>query len=142
MKYFPPLLTFLLVGLLVACSGSDPINLYPTADRPGLKPILFAPGLISTEGHRERDLAIAPDWSEIYFSRGATIMVMTRTHEGWSEPKPVSFSYDCFEFEPFLTRDNQRLYYISQRPLAGEGPIEDYQMWMVSRTASGWSIPE
>ena len=69
-------------------------------------------------------------------------MVMTRTHEGWSEPQPVSFSYDCFEFEPFLTRDNQHLYYISQRPLSGEGKAEDYQLWMVSRVEDGWCTPE
>lgn len=142
MKQTHLLLAFLLLGLLTVAGCADQIDHYPTADRPGLKPMLFAPGLISTEGHRERDLAISPDWSEIYFSRDATIMVTTRTPDGWSEPQPVSFSYPCPEFEPFITHDNRRLYFISRRPLAGEGEPEDYQLWMVDRTPDGWGTPK
>ncbi len=142
MKQIHPLFAFLLLGLLTVTGCADQIDQYPTTERPSLKPTPFAPGLISTEGHRERDLAISPDWSEIYFSRDATIMVTTRTPDGWSKPQPVSFSYPCPEFEPFITRDNQRLYYISRRPLAGEGEPENYQLWMVDRTPDGWGTPK
>lgn len=64
----------ILTAVLTACSPG-PDHTYPTTARPGLKPELFAPGLISTENHRERDLAISPDWSELYFTRDGRRLV-------------------------------------------------------------------
>jgi predicted negative regulator of RcsB-dependent stress response len=108
---------------------------------PGLKPVRFAPGVVSTDRLRERDVAMPADLSEIYFTRQGKIQ-WTRLVDGrWTEPETTPFATEYLSFEPFLTADRNRLYYISQRPLAGAGEIEPWQIWYVDRTATGWSAP-
>ncbi len=92
---------------------------------PGAAPELFAPNLVCT-GMSERDVAIAPDGREIYFSVMAgqvnTIMV-TRLADGhWSEPVVAPFAADprYFHFEPCLSADGKRMLFLSTRPTAGE----------------------
>ena len=65
---------------------------------PGKEPQLFAPGIVST-GRAERDLAMTPDGTEIYFTSvlGAgfnfSAIVRIRQIDGrWSDPEVSAFS--------------------------------------------------
>jgi hypothetical protein len=69
-------------------------------------------------------------------------MVTHFSDTGWTEPVRASFSADYQEFEGFVTRDGSRLYYITTRPLAGEGEAEAYQIWFVDRDSVGWGQPQ
>lgn len=124
-------------GTLTALKGA-----YLGQKPPGYLPVLFVPGIVSTDDHRERDVTFTSDLKEFYFTRDATIMVMKQTDQGWTTATPVSFSADYFEFEAFVAPGDQTLYYISNRSLSGEGPAEDYQMWMVKRRGKGWGEPK
>ncbi len=109
---------------------------------PGLTPVLFAPGLISTNDHNERDVTFSPDSRELYFTRNARIMVTRSSDTGWTVPERASFSADYQEFEAFITRDGNRLYYITTRPLSGEGKAEAYQIWFIDKDSVGWGLPQ
>ncbi|MEW6411317.1 MAG: hypothetical protein AB1483_02460 [Candidatus Zixiibacteriota bacterium] len=130
-----------------ACAQSDSADTATAsndiwANQPGFKPVLFAPGLISTPDHNERDITFSPDSKVLYFTRDARIMVTHLTDTGWSEPVRASFSADYPEFEAFVNRDGGRLYYITSRPLSGEGEPEDYQIWFVDKDTTGWGTPQ
>jgi hypothetical protein len=117
---------------------------------PGEKAELFSPGIVST-GLYERDMAITPDGKEIYFGivlgNRATIMT-SRLEEGiWTEPEQASFikGFDYFYFEPALSADGNRMFFLTNHPPVGEPdkPGWAYQhIWVVDRGADySWGEP-
>jgi len=117
---------------------------------PGKEPVLFAPGTVST-GLSERDLSITPDGQEIYFgvSNGevSTIFVARRTDGAWREPEVASFARDLQyrSFEPCLSADGNRIFFLSTRPPAGQEPRPGWghqNIWAADRRADGsWGEP-
>ena len=51
------------------------------------------------------------------------------------------FSGTYQDLEPFFSPDNQRLYFASNRPLAGDSSRKDYNIWYVERKGDSWSEP-
>ena len=115
---------------------------------PGRTPVVFAPGLIST-GLYTRDIAISKDGREIYFCvSDSAVLAIFETRmvgETWTEPAIAPFSgRDSLDFEPALSPDGQRLFFLSNRPPSGQpaAPGWTYQnIWMTTKTAAGWSDP-
>jgi Tol biopolymer transport system component len=116
---------------------------------PGATPVLFAPGLVSTGGF-ERDVAITPDGSEIFFGLAGpsyqyTTVVSTRLVEGrWTEPEVVPGLDDprYLHLEPALSADGKTLYFLSTRPdTAAGGTAGNQDIWFLARTPGGWSAP-
>ena len=62
---------------------------------PGNSPVVFAPGLVSTEEH-EFSCTFSPDGTEFYFARATgpyrrkQILVTRVEHGRWSDPVPAS----------------------------------------------------
>lgn len=151
-RYAPSIAAILLSAALgapgpAAAGPADPGNDYLGQPSPGRTPAMFAPGIVST-GLSERDLAITPDGDEIYFSvvapghSVATIMVVRRVEGRWGAPEPASFSGGpgYLDMEPAISPDGTRLFFLSTRPASrGAEPNED--IWVVERTAAGWSEP-
>ena len=108
---------------------------------PGTEAELFAPGIVST-GLYERDMAISPDGKEIYYGvvlgNRTTIMISRLDKETWTEPEQASFitGFDNFYFEPALSPDGDRMFFLTNLPPAGEPakPGWTYQhIWAVNR---------
>jgi hypothetical protein len=76
---------------------------------PGISPVIFAAGIISTEAH-EYACCFSPDGSEFYFTRKNKVMFTRLADSVWTEPIATSFAGN-FSFEPFVTPDNKRIYY-------------------------------
>lgn len=116
---------------------------------PGNKPVVFAPGIVST-GLYTRDMAISKDGDEIYFSisdGGLSAILETRLVKGrWSEPAIASFSGRGYlDFEPHLSPEGKNFYFLSNRPPAGREAANGWtyqHIWMMTRTAGGWSEPQ
>ena len=113
---------------------------------PGLKPEIFAPGIISTKAP-EQCIAFAPEGRELFFVRETgdirKIFFMKDTRTGWTPPHVVSFSgkYDDAEFG--LSPDGNKLAFISKRPLDRKGiPINNWDIWIVEKSQVGWGEPE
>lgn len=97
-----------------------------------------------------RDFCISDDHSECYFSvqspfqEISRIAVMKKKGAEWSEPQLMRFSGACSDLEPFLSPDQKRLYFVSNRPLKAAGDsTKDYDIWYVERKdiTSDWSEP-
>jgi Tol biopolymer transport system component len=114
---------------------------------PPKKPELFMQGIVST-GLNERDLAISPDGSQIYFtvvaplnSFSSIFYIEKQQDAKWSKPKNASFSGKYSDLEPAFSPDGKRLYFVSKRPVDG---IEkkDFDIWYVEKQLNGWSEPK
>lgn len=109
-------------------------------------PILFMEGEVST-AINERDMAISPDGNEMYYTLQSnrnilsTIIHRTRTPNGWSRPEVAAFSGVFNDLEPAFSPDGQRLFFCSNRPLSGD-QTKDYDIWVMHKTATGWSEPK
>jgi len=108
---------------------------------------LFQEGFISTPMN-ERDFAITPDGSEIYYtistpqSSFQTIVFSRKDKNGkWSRPEVVSFAGTFSDLEPALSADGKKLYFASNRPLQGNQP-KDFDLWVVERDGNAWSEPK
>jgi len=113
---------------------------------PGLKPELFAPGIVSSARSFEFGLAIAPDGREIYFTRREdggrnTILVSRLGDDGWTAPEEAPFAKGFPSGEPGLTPDGRKLFFNSNRPKSDSDQAE-YGIWVVERAADGsWGEP-
>jgi hypothetical protein len=111
---------------------------------PGSLPVIFAPGFVSTEKDQLNAVWTA-DGSEFYFAQQGTqtrfvIMVSRKENKGWTNPTrlPVAGEYAAVD----LFIDGTRMYFCSDRPLAGDGdPKVDYDFWYSDREGSGWGDP-
>jgi hypothetical protein len=115
---------------------------------PGNKPVVFAPGIVST-GLYTRDIAMTEDGKEIYFciSDAAItgIFVTKLVNNKWTEPAIAPFSgKGFFDFEPHISPDGTKFFFLSNRPPLGKEvkPGWYYQkIWVMNRTETGWDEP-
>ncbi|HKX83865.1 MAG TPA: hypothetical protein VJL58_06585 [Pyrinomonadaceae bacterium] len=109
------------------------------------KPQLLAPGIISTPDD-EVNAAISPDGGSLYFTKKAVrknVIVVSQLVKGkWSIPEVASFSGRFSDIDPYFSSDGKQLFFCSNRPLEGDQPKKDYDIWVVEKTRSGWSEPK
>jgi len=119
---------------------------YLGQEPPGMIPEVFAPGIVSLPDFNEYSGAFSPDGSEYYFYRfsdntQAQLLFSETIDGGWSTPEALPFTDGYGAFEPHLTLDNERLYFMWLHPLPpGEPDLPGY--FFVERTQDGWSEPE
>jgi len=109
---------------------------------PGDTPQVFAPGFVSTDEH-EFSCTFTPDGKEFYFARGTgphnrkRIMV-TRLEGGvWTVPEVALPAFASENFEPRVTPDGKRLFFMGFHETAG-GEMPAIDMFYAERTAEGW----
>ncbi|GAB3988556.1 hypothetical protein GCM10028807_11470 [Spirosoma daeguense] len=110
---------------------------------PGLVPSVFAPGLVSLSDHYEYGSVFSKDEREFYYAviinKKPQIRWIRFEKNGWTAPKMVIGS-DQYEYnDPFLSPDQKRLYFISDRVTDGKGQKKDFDIWYIERTKNGWS---
>jgi Tol biopolymer transport system component len=140
----------LLVCILpVACAAQEDaqplVGRYLGQEPPGLTPVVFAPGVVSTRAN-ELNAAFSPDGNELYFSvsRAGRYTVMTTKFENvrWTDRSVATFSGEYSDVDPFVSADGEKLYYSSKRPMTGSGEAKDSDIWYVERMEGGaWSEP-
>ena len=121
--------------------------LFSLGNRAQENPLAFLPDLFK-DYPNVRDIAIAPDGQEVYFSvddlysKVAVIAYMKKNETGWEQPQTVSFTGNYRDIEPAFSKNGQRLYFVSNRPLDSTSTKpKDYDIWYVNKTSSGWSVP-
>ena len=108
---------------------------------PGATPIVFAPNLVSTEAG-ELNSVFSPDGREFYFTRQRRVRVVREENGAWGRPQVLGVLGDYSAVDMFVSSDGKRLYLCSDRPLSGQGERKkDRDIWVVTRTAQGWSDP-
>jgi Tol biopolymer transport system component len=86
------------------------------------------------------------DGNEFYFSQWGgqqpfNIMFMKRENNQWTQPKQAPFSGKYQDAEAFFTPDEQKIFFISNRPKSGTGAPATWQIWYVSRNSADWGTP-
>lgn len=114
---------------------------------PGTQPVVFAPGIVSTDDHFENSCTFTPDGKEIYFTRNAglrsdgecRIMVCKLEKGRWTLPVTASFSSGPVDFEPNITPDGKKLYFNRIHPT---DKTFKRGIWVVEREQAGWGEPK
>jgi Tol biopolymer transport system component len=110
-------------------------------------PSVFMENVVSTNLN-ERDMAIAPDGSEMFYTIQANqhalstiIRLKKLSNNNWSAPEVASFSGKYSDLEPAYSPDGKKLYFSSNRPTEGSNP-KDFDIWYVEKAIDGWSEPK
>jgi hypothetical protein len=120
---------------------------------PGSSPVVFAPGVVSTDSAWEFSITFSPGGMEFYFTRrrgsgehpkhhdGRNTILVSRCLEGsWSAPEVAGFSGEFPDHEPYITLDGTKLFWGSNRPFP-DGRT-GYAIWYAARNDSGWGDPQ
>lgn len=140
----------LLVILLLAHntnSADIPVLIGPYLGQkpPGTVPVVFAAGIVSAS-RPEFNAAFSPDGKEFYFSvyeqsGRETMLFMRYVDNRWTAPASVPFVSPHSDCDPIFSPDGKTLYFISTRPKK-DTSSQDWDIWYVERTDSGWSEPK
>ena len=117
---------------------------YMGQEAPELIPKMFAPNFISTE-ESEFGSVFNADGTEFFYAvdvNGKNEIRYSKMIEGqWSKPKTI-LSHPRYGYnDPFLSNDENKLYFISRRALDGIGKLKDVDIWYVEKSGNGWSEP-
>jgi hypothetical protein len=112
---------------------------------PGMKPEIFAPGIIST-GLNELNSVFTPDGREFYFCvrtrEFSTIFAMKVIEGAWTKPETLPFNSINNDIDVSVSPDGKRLFFCSNRPVSGNGsPKKDYDIWFCRREGDSWGEP-
>jgi len=126
---------------LEAADDNNHSDLYLGQTPPGHEAELFAPQIIS-DGFNNRDMAMMPDGSEIYYAINmrnfeiSTILAVYRINGSWSKPQVASFALDKnFKYlEPAISPDGKRFFFVQS---AKDGKNNN-DIWVMDRQANGW----
>ena len=132
--------------LFAGCSNSSDSEInYLNQTPPGTTPEVFAPGVISMPGQSEFGSIFSDDGIEFYFGVDiegrAEIRRCLQVNGQWSDPEVLVSHKEYSYNDPFLSPDQQTLYFISNSPISGEGPLKDYDIWYMEREGVNWSDP-
>ena len=88
----------LMVAYRIGFAQEGPSGPYFGLEPPGMTPVVFAPGFISTE-KRELNSVFSPDGTEFYFAYSFgggnyQIMMTKQVHGQWTDPAVASYSND------------------------------------------------
>jgi len=108
---------------------------------PGNEPVLFAPGIVS-DGFNNRDMAITPDGSGIYFGVNmrnfdlSTILAVHKVGDKWGKPGVAPFASDkSFKYlEPAISPDGSKFFFVASK----RGEKNNNDIWVMDRAPGGW----
>jgi Tol biopolymer transport system component len=130
-------------------SGPNPSGSWPApsagTDTPSNHPGIFGEGVISTRDD-EFGGTFTPDGKTCFFSKSVLkfyldVICFSQYKDGrWQQPQVAPFSGIYRDFDPVLSPDGTKMIFTSSRPVTGIAEA-DYNIWMVKKTATGWSEP-
>lgn len=115
----------------------------------GQQPALFGANVISTQDD-EFGCTFSPDGKTCFFTKRTAATITSSTYVicysrwvngQWSEPDIAPFSGKYKDFNPFFSPDGSSLFFISNRPIAGN-KSPGLNIWMVRKQEKGWTEPE
>ena len=132
---------------IIACDpGIDENDLYLGQRPPGGTPVIFAPGIVSTENYEHSPAVFSPDLKTVYWTfekqdpTQGIIKYSTYRDGAWTEPAATSFGADFTNDTPYMTRDGRTMFFCSKRPM--EGVELGWHLWFATWEGSDWSAPK
>lgn len=140
-------LIFILAEINFAQSIFNDSLKYLNQKPPGLKPEIFAPGLISTDKEYEFGTAFSKKGDKMYYAVRlneewkAEIRYTQLKNGKWSLPIRLNLDNKYSYNDPFISCDEDKLFFISDRPINGVGDIKDIDLWYIEKNGGSWSEP-
>ena len=136
---------YLLIVAISSMTCKQRTDPYLGEAAPGLEAKLFAPGTVSEKDRYEYGSYFSNDGRAFYYAVivGDKPQIWTSRLVGdtWTDPEAVLAS-DQYEYnDPFLSHDQNRLFFISDRALDGKGAKKDFDIWYIERRGNGWCDP-
>jgi len=145
--------TFLFISM-VACQNNKKSNLALLSSQiPTDTPLIFAPGILTSDIHRSGSITFNPNMTELVFNyrkhqgKIPNIYTMKLIDGKWSKPKKAPFSTDKYlDFHPRFTVNGNRLYFGSTRPISDRVKTPNtsrrLHQWYVEKNENGdWGEP-
>jgi Tol biopolymer transport system component len=108
---------------------------------------VFAPGVVSSP-FDEAVATFSPDGNTVYFFQGtiySTVCFSKLVNGKWSKPQVVPFSGRWSDWDPFLSPDGKRLFFVSNRPLDSASqdklPRKSHLWYADHLEGDNWSAP-
>jgi len=123
-----------------------PLAAPPAGDPPGPEPRMVGEGVISTPDD-EFGGTFSPDGRTMLFNKSiprSQFYVICESHwenGRWTAPRIAPFSGRWRDSDPVFSRDGLRVYFASDRPVAGVDH-HNFDIWSVPRRGDGWGEPE
>ena len=137
-KHIILLLCFIIAGC------NSPLS-YIEKEKPSIQPRVFAPGFISHEDESEFGSVFTKDGKEFYYGvnvNGKSEIRYTKLKDGaWTKPKTILSHHKSSYNDPFLSLEEDRLYYISDMPINEMDTINDIDIWYSQKIGNKWSQP-
>jgi hypothetical protein len=146
------------IALIVACSCLLPLTAalqgpppspYLGQPPPGLRPVLFAPGLVNTDAV-ELNGVFTPDMREFFFARGIdggrpTIFHSQLADGRWSAPRELRLypgQARALAVDMAVSSDGRELFFLGDyQPPGSVGPA-DTDIWRSRRVNGAWATAE
>ena len=126
-------------------SSTDDRMTYCGQKEPGNTPSLFAPNFISKPDQHEFGSVFSKSGRELFYGvdvEGKAMIYHSKLVDAvWSKPSLLLPNEKNGYNDPMLSPDEQRLYFISNRPINEGEEKEDYDIWYVERQGESWSAP-
>lgn len=133
---------------LLAQAQSLPGQAYLGQAFPGTTPVLFAPGVVSTDSVEHSSPTFSPDgqrvlWTVINRPKPARILESEHVGGHWTIPASPTFaSPEADDFYPSFSADGMTLYFSSRRKQPhGRPAVKDMGIWQVTIAHGQWSQP-
>lgn len=139
------LVWYTVTGTLFGQSTAKKSIPYLGQEPPGMTPRRFAPEIVSLPDQYEFGSVFSKDGKRFFYGVDiegkAEIRYMEFKEDAWTKPERLIFDHQYSYNDPFLSPDEERLYFISDMPLSGSGEKKDYDIWYVEKEGNGWSAP-
>ncbi|NIM99876.1 MAG: hypothetical protein GTO24_17910 [candidate division Zixibacteria bacterium] len=115
---------------------------------PGIKPKIFAPGLVSAYAPVHGCPTFSIDGKEIYWSvvdfqkRGSTVYCALNRNGKWTKPAPPPFASQFSDDVPYCSPDGKKLFFLSSRPTDPNAESAKENIWVMDRLGDSWSNPK
>ena len=127
------------------CQKAGEMDKYLGQKPPGNHPQIFAPDFISIDTLYEFGSVFSADGLEFFYGVNISFrpeIRYTRYVNGkWHQPITVISDPDFGMNDPFLSPDEDELYYISDRPSNPKDRRNDHNIWYSKRQGDSWSPP-
>ncbi|MDY7393995.1 hypothetical protein UMM65_01970 [Aureibaculum sp. 2210JD6-5] len=147
MNYLSKLFSlFLVIAHVLSCnSQKENLLTYIDQNKPSATAKVFAPNFISKEGESEFGSVFSKDGTEFYYAVDtdgrAEIRYTKLENKKWSTPVTI-ISHEKYGYnDPFLSPDENELFYISNMPRNALDTINDIDIWYSKKIDNQWSEP-
>jgi hypothetical protein len=108
-------------------------------------PKVYMPNIVSS-GYNERDLAISPDGTEMFYTiqalrSGVSVIIRRTSADQFKSGEVAPFSGQYSDLEPAFSPDGKKLFFASNRPTQPGVQKNDFDIWYVEKNGKGWSEP-